>query len=86
MRLGNALQTAACRGPQGAGQLQSSNQATYAPLGRTQHGAGGGEIEALPVGLEGELRVSANTPSLAKAGRVTTPPTAGHPVQALETA
>jgi RNA-directed DNA polymerase len=41
-----------CGGSQGTGQLQGPHSATHAPLGRTQHGAGGGETQALPAGLE----------------------------------
>ena len=71
---------------QGAGQLQGPDPAAHAALGRAKRGAGGGETAALFAGLEGVLRVGANAPSLARAGRVAAPPPAGHPAQAVEAA
>src|SRR3989304_1224259 len=58
----------------------------HAPRGRTQHGASGGETTALPAGLEGVLRVGANTKSLARARRMAASPPEGYPAQALEAA
>ena len=75
-----------CSGPQGAGQLQGPHPPTHAPLGRAQHGASGGEAQALHAGLEGVLRDGANAKSLARAGRVATPSTEGYPAQTLEAA
>jgi len=82
---GQGLGGQMCGGPQGAGRLQGTYSATHTPLGRAQHGAGGGETQALPAGLEGVLRDGANAQGLAKAGRMVAPPNAGDPVAALKT-
>ena len=83
---GQGQRSQMCGGLQGTGQLQGPYPATDTPLGRAQHGAGGGQTQALPAGLEGLLRDGANAQSLARARRVAAPPITSDPTQAVEKA
>jgi hypothetical protein len=68
---------------QGDQGIQGPYPGTDAPCHGTQPPGGRGTAPHLHAGVEGLLPVGANTRGLAKAGRVDTPPAAGHPTQAV---
>ena len=70
---------------EGDGNVQAARSGTDPPILRAQPERGGQTTACLCVGMEGLLPAGGYSRSLERSGPMDTPPSAGHPTQAMET-